>query len=297
MSNPKQPTEERVIRLPLSEMHPFKGYPALAGIMPRAQPYVVQDDDPAMVQLRARVQERGIRVPGIVRPDPDGGYEIISGHRRHRACELENLATMPVIIRDMTDEEAVRELVDSNIQRENVKPSERAWAYRMLLEAEQAARKAAPHNAARTRTDDDLGLRYGVSGDTLRRWASLTKLHATLMKMVDEKQLGVTPAFSLAVLSAEQQAQLLDAMDYAQAIPSTSQAQRIKKAASNGTLTADMMKEILSEEKKADVDKVIFSTDAISKYFPKSYTPLRMQETILKLLEQWQRKRERSQER
>ena len=276
--------QEAVVRLPLTELHPFKGYPALQGIMPRNQPYLVRDDDPTMIQLVARVKERGVTYPGVVRPDPEGGYEIIAGQRRHRASELAGISDMPVIIREMDDEEAVTEMIDSNVNREDVLPSERAWAYRLRLEVSrhQGARTdlTSPHDAAKFRSDDEIGKSLGISGDTLRRFAALTELIAPLLDMVDNKQLGVTPASFLAALSRDEQALVLDAMDYSQNIPSVSQTQRLKKASQEGTLTVELARAVLSEEKKAEAEKVSFPMNTIRKYFPRSYTTQRMQETM-----------------
>ena len=292
---------EKVVRLPLSEMHPYKGYPALRDLMPRNQPYQVRDDDPTMVQLAARIKARGVRVPGLVRPDPEGGYEIIAGQRRHHGSELAGLVDMPVIIREMTDEEAAAELVDSNVHREDLLPSERAWAYRLRLEVEkcQGARTdlTSPQDAARFRSDDEIGKSLGISGDTLRRYSSLTELVPELMDMVDNKTIAVTPASILSALKKHEQRQLLDAMEYAQTSPSVSQAQRLKKFSQEGHLSLDAMRAIMSEEKKPEPEKVTFSGDTLRKYFPKSYTPQKMEETIIKLLEQWQKKRQQQQER
>ena len=295
------PQNETVVRLPLTELHPFKGYPTLRGLMPRNQPYLVRDDDPTMIQLVARIRERGVTYPGVVRPDPEGGYEIISGQRRHRASELAGIPDMPVIIRNMTDEEAATELVDSNIQREDVLPSERAWAYRLRLEVSkhQGARTdlTSPQIAAKLRSDDEIGKSLGISGDTLRRYASLTNLVPPLMKLVDEGEIGLSTAYPLAALTHDEQRMVLDGMDYSQNMPSLSQAQRIKKLSQQKALTVEQAREILSEEKKDAQDKVTFTSDTLHKYFPRSYTPKRMQETIIKLLEAWQKKRQRSQER
>ena len=298
---PSESKEEKITRLLLTELHPFKGYPALRGIMPRNQPYLVRDDDPTMIQLVARIKERGVTYPGVVRPDPEGGYEIISGQRRHRASELAGIPDMPVIVRDLDDEEAVTEMIDSNVNREDVLPSERAWAYRLRLEVSrhQGARTdlTSPHDAAKFRSDDEIGKSLGISGDTLRRFAALTELIAPLLDMVDNRQLGVTPAAVLSALARDEQALVLDVMEYAQNTPSVSQAQRLKKASQEGKLTTELARAVLSEEKKAEAEKVSFPLNAIRKYFPRSYTPQRMQETILKLLEAWQKKRQRSQER
>lgn len=201
----------------------------------------------------------------------------------------------------MTDEEAVTELVDSNIQREDVLPSERAWAYRMLLEVEkkQGARTdlTSPQVAAKFRSDDEIGKSLGISGDTLRRYANLTELLPELLQMVDDKKIGLVPASTLSALPKDEQALVMDAMEYSQNTPSVSQAQRLKKASQEGALTPETARAVMSEEKKAEVDKVTFTTDKLRKYFPKSYTPQKMEETILKLLEAWQKKRQRSQER
>ena len=292
---------ETVVRLPLTDLHPFKGYPALRGIMPRNQPYLVRDDDPTMIQLVARVKERGVTYPGVVRPDPEGGYEIIAGQRRHRASELAGIPDMPVIVRDLDDEEAVTEMIDSNVNREDVLPSERAWAYRMRLEVEKrrAGRpeKNSPKISANFRSDDEVGKSLGISGDTLRNYIQLTELRQELMDKVDAQEIGLSIAYQIAALTKDEQVLLLDAMEYLLNTPSLSQAQRLKKASKEGTLSLEIMRSVLSEEKKAETEKVSFPMDTIRKYFPRSYTPKRMQETIIKLLEAWQKKRQRSQER
>ena len=292
---------ETVVRLPLTDLHPFKGYPALRGIRPRNQPYLVRDDDPTMIQLVARVKERGVTYPGVVRPDPEGGYEIIAGQRRHRASELAGIPDMPVIVRDLDDEEAVTEMIDSNVNREDVLPSERAWAYRMRLEVEKrrAGRpeKNSPKISANFRSDDEVGKSLGISGDTLRNYIQLTELRQELMDKVDAQEIGLSIAYQIAALTKDEQVLLLDAMEYSLNTPSLSQAQRLKKASKEGTLSLEIMRSVLSEEKKAETEKVSFPMDTIRKYFPRSYTPKRMQETIIKLLEAWQKKRQRSQER
>ena len=292
---------ETVVRLPLTDLHPFKGYPALRVIMPRNQPYLVRDDDPTMIQLVARVKERGVTYPGVVRPDPEGGYEIIAGQRRHRASELAGIPDMPVIVRDLDDEEAVTEMIDSNVNREDVLPSERAWAYRMRLEVEKrrAGRpeKNSPKISANFRSDDEVGKSLGISGDTLRNYIQLTELRQELMDKVDAQEIGLSIAYQIAALTKDEQVLLLDAMEYSLNTPSLSQAQRLKKASKEGTLSLEIMRSVLSEEKKAETEKVSFPMDTIRKYFPRSYTPKRMQETIIKLLEAWQKKRQRSQER
>ena len=266
------------------------------------QPYRFKDDDPKMQETLDSVKKRGVRAPGLVRPDPDGGYEIISGHRRHRASELAGLEDMPVIIRDMTDEEAVIEMVDANIQREKVMPSEKAWAYRMKLEAikHQGARtdltsvQVEQKLSARDKVAKDAGEKSGIQ---IMRYIRLTELIPELLDMVDEKKIAFNPAYELSFLKKEEQTQLLDAMDSEQATPSLSQAQRLKKFSQEGRLSIDVMRAIMGEEKKSDLDKVTFTSDTLRKYFPKSYTPQRMQETIIKLLEQWQKKRQQQHER
>ncbi|HIQ88143.1 MAG TPA: ParB/RepB/Spo0J family partition protein [Candidatus Scatomorpha gallistercoris] len=292
---PVADNSEQVVQISLSELHPFKGY----GSMPRGQPYQVRDDDPVMQQIAATVRERGVRQPGLVRPDPEGGYEIVAGHRRFRACELAGLGAMPVIVRGMSDEEAVAELVCSNIQRENVLHSERAWAYKMYLEAakRQGARTdlTSPQIAAKFRSDDEVAKTLGISGDTLRRVASLTALVPTLLDMVDNKQVGVSTAYELTALRPEEQTMLLDAMDSEQATPSLSQAQRLKQFSQRGELDAAVMRAIMSEEKK-EVERVTLKGDTLRKYFPASYTPKRMEETIIRLLEQWQKQQKRRRE-
>ena len=286
--------EERVVRIPLTQLHYFKGYPAMQTEVPfTGQPYRFKDDDPKMQETLDSVKKRGVRAPGLVRPDPDGGYEIISGHRRHRASELAGLEDMPVIIRDMTDEEAVIEMVDANIQREKVMPSEKAWAYRMKLEAikHQGARtdltsvQVEQKLSARDKVAKDAGEKSGIQ---IMRYIRLTELIPELLDMVDEKKIAFNPAYELSFLKKEEQIQLLDAMDSEQATPSLSQAQRLKKFSQEGRLSIDVMRAIMGEEKKSDLDKVTFTSDTLRKYFPKSYTPARMQETIIKLLEQWQ---------
>ena len=295
--------EERVVRIPLTQLHYLKGYPAMQTEVPfTGQPYRFKDDDPKMQETLDSVKKRGVRAPGLVRPDPDGGYEIISGHRRHRASELAGLEDMPVIIRDMTDEEAVIEMVDANIQREKVMPSEKAWAYRMKLEAikHQGARtdltsvQVEQKLSARDKVAKDAGEKSGIQ---IMRYIRLTELIPELLDMVDEKKIAFNPAYELSFLKKEEQIQLLDAMDSEQATPSLSQAQRLKKFSQEGRLSIDVMRAIMGEEKKSDLDKVTFTSDTLRKYFPKSYTPARMQETIIKLLEQWQKKRQQQHER
>ena len=281
---------EKVVEIPLSELHPFKGHP-----------FKVKDDE-AMMETADSIKQYGVLVPAIARPDPEGGYELVAGHRRHRASELAEKETMPVIVRDLDDDAATIIMVDSNLQREILLPSERAFAYKMKLEAVK-------HQGARTDlTSRQLGEKSqtsiqkvadqaGESQRQVQRYIRLTELIPKLMDMVDEKKIALNPAYELSFLKKEEQVDLLDAMDSEQATPSLSQAQRLKKYSQEGHLTLDMMRVIMGEEKKSDLDRVTFTSDTLRKYFPKSYTPARMQETIIKLLEAWQKKRQRDQER
>lgn len=281
--------EETVISIPLAELRPFKDHP-----------FKVRDDD-AMTETAESVKEYGVLAPAIVRPHPDGGYELVAGHRRKRACELAGLDTMPVIVRNLEDDAAIITMVDSNLQRENILPSERAQAYKMKLEAIKRQGKrtdlTSPNNSAKFRSDDEVGKQMGISGDTLRNYISISELVPELQQMVDEGKIALTPAYKLASLKPEEQEMLLTTIEYEQATPNVSQAQRLKEQSQKGTLTEDSVLSIMSEEKKGDMDKVVLPADTLRKYFPKSYTPLRMQETIIKLLEQWQKKRQRQQER
>ena len=281
---------EKIQELPLSELHPFKNHP-----------FKVKDDE-AMMETADSIKQYGVLVPAIARPDPEGGYELVAGHRRHRASELAEKETMPVIVRDLDDDAATIIMVDSNLQRESLLPSERAFAYKMKLEAVK-------HQGARTDlTSRQLGEKSqtsiqkvadqaGESQRQVQRYIRLTELIPELMDMVDENKIALNPAYELSFLKKEEQVDLLDAMDSEQATPSLSQAQRLKKYSQEGHLTLDMMRVIMGEEKKSDLDRVTFTSDTLRKYFPKSYTPARMQETIIKLLEAWQKKRQRDQER
>ena len=281
---------EKIQEIPLSELHPFRNHP-----------FKVKDDE-AMMETADSIKQYGVLVPAIARPDPEGGYELVAGHRRHRASELAEKETMPVIVRDLDDDAATIIMVDSNLQRESLLPSERAFAYKMKLEAVK-------HQGARTDlTSRQLGEKSqtsiqkvadqaGESQRQVQRYIRLTELIPELMDMVDEKKIALNPAYELSFLKKEEQVDLLDAMDSEQATPSLSQAQRLKKYSQEGHLTLDIMRVIMGEEKKSDLDRVTFTSDTLRKYFPKSYTPQRMQETIIKLLEAWQKKRQRDQER
>lgn len=275
---------EKVMEIPLAELHPFRGHP-----------FKVLDDE-KMAETVESVKQYGVLVPAIARPDPNGGYEIVSGHRRHRASQLAGMGTLPVIIRELDDDEATIIMVDSNLQRETLLPSERAFAYKMKLEAmkHQGARSdlTSGQLGPKLRTDEILAREAGESRKQVQRYIRLTELIPQLLDMVDEKKIAFNPAYELSFLTTEEQERLLDAMDSEQATPSLSQAQRLKKFSQEGRCTPEVMCAILGEEKKSDMDKVTLGTDTLRKYFPQSYTPARMQETIIKLLEQWQRKRQ-----
>jgi len=280
---------DTVVDIPLDELHPFRNHP-----------FKVRDDAD-MEKTVESIQEFGVLQPAIVRPDRDGGYEILSGHRRHHACEIAGLQTLPCIVRDLDDDAATILMVDSNLQREEILPSERAWAFKMKLDAmkRQAGRpsKNSCQIGTHLRSDAELGEQVGESARNVQRYIRLTNLDPELLQLVDDKQMGFNPAYELSFLNPEQQKDLLSAIDYAQAIPSLSQAQRIKKLALNGEITQEGMNIILSEEKKQDLDRVTLKHDTLKKYFPKSYTPKQMEDTIIKLLDQWQKKRNRDMER
>ncbi len=283
---------EKIQEIPLSELHPFRNHP-----------FKVKDDE-AMMETADSIKQYGVLVPAIARPDPKGGYELVAGHRRHRASELAEKETMPVIVRDLDDDAATIIMVDSNLQRESLLPSERAFAYKMKLEAmkHQGERvdltcAQVGHKSDGRKSRDILAEQVGQSKNQIQRFIRLTELISELLDMVDEKKIALNPAYELSFLKKEEQVDLLDAMDSEQATPSLSQAQRLKKYSQEGHLTLDMMRVIMGEEKKSDLDRVTFTSDTLRKYFPKSYTPQRMQETIIKLLEAWQKKRQRDQER
>lgn len=240
--------------------------------------------------------------PLIARPRPDGdGYEIISGHRRQYAAKLAGLDALPVIVRDMDDDAATILMVDSNLQREHISPSERAFAYKMKLDAlkNQGARSdlTSPQNAAKFRSDDAVAKSQGISGDTVQRYVRLTNLIPELLNMVDEKKVSFNPAVELSYLSAEQQQEMIKAMDDTQNAPSVSQAKRIKKLAQTGKFTSDAVVAIMGEEKKSELDTVTIKNETLRKYFPRSYTPRQMEEKIIQLLDAWQKKQQRKNER
>ena len=284
---------EKIMEIPLSELFPFEGHP-----------FSVRDDD-AMKETVESVKEVGVVVPAIARPREGGGYELIAGHRRKRACELAGLETMPVIVRDMDRDAAIIVMVDSNLQRENILPIEKAQALKMKVEAikRRAGRPAkgaennSPNISANFRSDDEIGAEMGVSGDTVRNMISLTQLVPELQEMVNDQRIKLTPAYQLAALKPEEQALLVETIESEQATPSLSQAQRMKKMSQEGKLTEDTMLSVMSEQKKPEVDRIVFTGDTLRKYFPKSYTPKKMEETIIGLLESWMKKRQRSQER
>ena len=281
---------EKIQEIPLSELHPFRNHP-----------FKVKDDE-AMMETADSIKQYGVLVPAIARPDPEGCYELVAGHRRRRASELAEKETMPVIIRDLDDDAATIIMVDSNLQRESLLPSERAFAYKMKLEAvkHQGARTDLTSRQVGEKSQTSIQKVADQAGESQRqvqRYIRLTELIPELMDMVDEKKIALNPAYELSFLKKEEQVDLLDAMDSEQATPSLSQAQRLKKYSQEGHLTLDMMRVIMGEEKKSDLDRVTFTSDTLRKYFPKSYTPQRMQETIIKLLEAWQKKRQRDQER
>ena len=281
--------QEQIQRLALSELHPFKDHP-----------FRVLDDD-RMMETVESVKEYGVLVPIIARPMADGGYEIVSGHRRKRACELAGLATMPVIVRDIDRDAATIIMVDSNLQRENILPSERAKAYKMKMEAikRQGARTdlTSPKISAKFRSDDEVGQDAGVSGDTIRNYIALTQLVPELQQMVDEKKIALSPAYQLAALTPKEQGLLLETIDSEQATPSLSQAQRMKKLSQSGELNEDTMLSIMMEQKKPEKNDITLSGEKLRKYFPRSYTPFQIENTIFKLLDAWQKKRQRDQSR
>ena len=279
---------EHIQQIPLSELHAFEGHP-----------FRVVDDE-EMQKVVDSVKEFGILTPLIARPDPYGGYEIISGHRRLHASELAGLESVPVIVREMDDDEAIIFMVDANLQRENILPSERAWAYRMKLDAmkHQGLRSDLTSGpmVQKLATADLIGKDSGESGRQIRRYIRLTELIPELLDMVDEKQLAFRPAVELSYLKPNEQKDFLEAMDAAQATPSLSQAQRIKKLSQAGMCTLDAMCEVMNEEKKDDLSKVTISHEVLRKYFPRSYTPKQMEAQIIKLLDQWQKGKKRKNE-
>ena len=280
---------EQVQQIPIGELFPFKNHP-----------FKVLDDD-SMSDTVESVKQYGVLSPLIARPRPKGGYEIISGHRRQHAAELAGLETLPVIVRQMDDDAAIILMVDGNLQREHILPSERAFAYKMKLDAmkNQGTRSdlTSTQVVSKLRSNEKLGAENNQSRETVRRFIRLTNLIPELLDMVDNKTVSFNPAVELSYLSPEQQQEVIRAMDDTQNFPSVSQAKRIKKLAQDGTFTTETVVAIMGEEKKSELDTVTIKNDTLKKYFPRSYTPKQMEDTIIKLLEQWQKKRQHSEER
>ena len=286
----KKPEPEVVEQIPLSDLHPFPDHP-----------FQVRDDD-SMQETAESIKTYGVLVPALARPREDGGgYELIAGHRRKHAYELAGLTTMPVIVRDIDRDAATIIMVDSNLQRENILPSERAKAYKMKMEAikRQGARTdlTSPKISAKFRSDDEVGQDAGVSGDTIRNYIALTQLVPELQQMVDEKKIALSPAYQLAALTPKEQGLLLETIDSEQTTPSLSQAQRMKKLSQSGELNEDTMLSIMMEQKKPEKNDITLSGEKLRKYFPRSYTPFQIENTIFKLLDAWQKKRQRDQSR
>ena len=281
---------EKVQEIPLEELHPFAHHP-----------FKVLDDD-RMKDTADSIREYGVLVPAIARPHPDGGYELVAGHRRKRGCELAGLKTMPVIVRELDDDAATIIMVDSNIQRENILPSERAFAYQMKLEAlKRQAGRPSKENVSQLgtqkRSDQIMAEKLGESRNQIQRFIRLTNLIPTLLDMVDSKKIAFNPAVELSYLTQEEQRQLVDTMESEQATPSLSQAQRLKKFSQEGKLTKESMLAIMSEEKKPEIGKVTLGTDTLRKYFPTNWTPKQMEDQILKLLNNWYQRTHHSPER
>ena len=280
----KQSTSNQITEMKITELHPFKNHP-----------FKVLDDE-LMQQTIDSISQVGVLSPAVVRPSPNGdGYEVISGHRRLHACEAAGLETMPVIVKDLADDEAIIFMVDSNLQRENILPSERALAYKMKMEALKHQGKRDDltfrQNVGKSWTVEKLSQDTGEHPRQIERYIRLASLEPALLEKVDSKEISFTPAVELASLSQEEQQGFLDAMEYSQNAPSLSQAQRIKKLSKSGKCTVEAMREIMSEEKKSDLDKITIEPDEIKKYFPRSFTPSQMKDTILKLLENWLKNR------
>lgn len=283
---------ERVQEIPLSELHPFKNHP-----------FRVVDDE-AMQRTVESVAQFGVLAPALARPRPEGGYELVAGHRRMRASELAGLETMPVIVRQMDDDTATIAMVDSNLQRETLLPSERAFAYKMKMDAmkHQGERTDLTSGQLGRKSDgkesrEIIAEQTGESARQVQRFINLTNLIPELLDMVDRKEITFNPAVELSFLKKEEQQGFLEAMDYGQSTPSLSQAQRIKKLSQAGMCTQEAMNTIMNEEKKSELDTITLKNDVLRKYFPRSYTPKQMQDTIIRLLEQWQKKRQRDQSR
>ena len=289
---PNQEPSEQVQQIPLSEIRPFKNHP-----------FKVTDDE-LMQQTIDSIMQVGVLNPAIIRPAPEGGYEMVAGHRRLHAADLAGLKTIPAIVRNLDDDEAVILMVDSNLQRETISPMERAQAYKMKLEAMKHQGKRVDltcdqvgHKLDSKKSIQKVAEDAGESKTQVQRYIRLTELLPEVQKKVDSKEIAFSPAVELSYLTHDEQKQFLDAMDYSQNTPSLSQAQRLKKLSREGKCTKEAMRSIMSEEKKEEQERITLSSDTLRKYFPRSYTPLQMQQTIIKLLEQWQKKQQRRNER
>ncbi len=289
---PKQKPNEQVQQIPLSEIRPFKNHP-----------FKVTDDE-LMQQTIDSIMQVGVLNPAIIRPAPEGGYAMVAGHRRLHAADLAGLKTIPAIVRNLDDDEAVILMVDSNLQRETISPMERAQAYKMKLEALKHQGKRVDltcdqvgHKLDSKKSIQKVAEDAGESKTQVQRYIRLTELLPEVQKKVDSKEIAFSPAVELSYLTRDEQKQFLDAMDYSQNTPSLSQAQRLKKLSREGKCTKEAMRSIMSEEKKEEQERITLSSDTLRKYFPRSYTPLQMQQTIIKLLEQWQKKQQRRNER
>ena len=289
---PKQKPNEQVQQIPLSEIRPFKNHP-----------FKVADDE-LMQHTIDSIMQVGVLNPAIIRPAPEGGYEMVAGHRRLHAADLAGLKTIPAIVRNLDDDEAVILMVDSNLQRETISPMERAQAYKMKLEALKHQGKRVDltcdqvgHKLDSKKSIQKVAEDAGESKTQVQRYIRLTELLPEVQKKVDSKEIAFSPAVELSYLTHDEQKQFLDAMDYSQNTPSLSQAQRLKKLSREGKCTQEAMRSIMSEEKKEEQERITLSSDTLRKYFPRSYTPLQMQQTIIKLLEQWQKKQQRQNER
>lgn len=284
--------KEQRTEMSLSDLHPFEGHP-----------FKVLDDE-LMEQTVESIKQIGVVSPLIVRPDPEGGFEILSGHRRLHAAQLAGLETVPVIVREMDDDAAIIFMVDSNLQRENILPSERAFSYKMKLEAmkHQAGRPSKENDSQLGNnfgklSSEEMAEELGTSKNQIFRYIRLTNLIPEILDMVDEKKIAFNPAVELSYLKPSEQKEFLEAMDYAQASPSLSQAQRLKRLSQEGGCALDAMCEVMNEIKKDELDHVTIKNEVLRKYFPKSYTPKQMQDTIIRLLEKWQRSKQRDMER
>ena len=291
---PKQKPNEQVQQIPLSEIRPFKNHP-----------FKVTDDE-LMQQTIDSIMQVGVLNPAIIRPAPEGGYEMVAGHRRLHAADLAGLKTIPAIVRNLDDDEAVILMVDSNLQRETISPMERAQAYKMKLEALKHQGKKLELQTDSTSPQVGEKSSWAVSivandatasRSQVQRFVRLNELVPEIQEKVDSKEIAFSPAVELSYLTRDEQKQFLDAMDYSQNTPSLSQAQRLKKLSREGKCTKEAMRSIMSEEKKEEQERITLSSDTLRKYFPRSYTPLQMQQTIIKLLEQWQKKQQRQNER